>query len=219
MLRARRSRRETYPGTWLPEPIVTGRRATRSARRSCQTPSGLVVLDTLSPSERLAFVQHDVFGVSFDEIATLVGKSPAATRQLASRAQRRVRAGAPNPDADVAVQRRAVDAFLAATRAGDFEALLRLLDPDVVLRIDDGGLGRIARPPMIGSERVGRWIIAGGRRFAGYARPILVNGTAGVVRAPRQPTAVVAFTVVGGRIATIELIADPRKTGGVDAQP
>lgn len=225
VLRTRRARRETYAGTWLPEPIVT--RAAGDAREH-DSPEGdailadsvglalLVVLETLSPPERLAFVLHDVFGVPFDEIASLVGRTPAAARQLASRARRRVQAGAPAPDADVAVQRSVIDAFLAASRAGDFGALLRVLDPEVVFRTDGGGRGPLARPALAGREAVARQLVRFGPRFAGYARPVLVNGAAGVVvpDAPGQPVIVVGFTIRGGRIAAIDMNGDPGKTAG-----
>jgi RNA polymerase sigma-70 factor (ECF subfamily) len=222
MLRSRRSRREDYAGTWLPEPIVTTDLADSPERDAVLADSVglalLVVLETLTPAERLAFVLHDVFAVPFEEIAQVSGKTPAATRQLASRARRRVRDGAPSPDADLAVQRQVVDAFLAASRAGDFDALVRVLDPDVVFRTDGGGAGPLARPPVAGAEAVARVILRRGMPFAGYARPTLVNGAAGaVVRAPHQPTVVVGFTVVDGRIAAIDLIADPRKLGGLES--
>ena len=138
MLRSRSSRRETYAGTWLPEPLVTWPGADGRAEPNPETDAVmadsvgialLVVLEELTPPERLAFVLHDVFGVGFDEIAVIVDRTPAATRQLASRARRRVRAEAPEPDADLAVQRQVVDAFVAAARAGDFEALLRASTP------------------------------------------------------------------------------------------
>ena len=162
MLRSRKSRRETYAGTWLPEPLVTWPGAGGHAESNPEADAVmadsvgialLVVLETLSPPERLAFVLHDVFGVGFDEIAVIVDRTPAATRQLASRARRRVRAEAPEPDADLAVQRQVIDAFVAAARAGDFEALLRVLDPDVVVTTDGGGRGPFARPPLRGCRR------------------------------------------------------------------
>src|SRR3954453_12038471 len=151
MLRARRARREDYVGTWLPEPIAAGEPGAADPEHEAFLADSvglalLVVLEALTPAERLAFVLHDMFGVPFEEIAGIVGRSPAATRQLASRARRRVRGGAPAPDADVARQRRAVDAFLAAARAGDFEALLEVLDPDVVFRVDAGPGAERARP-------------------------------------------------------------------------
>ena len=170
------------------------------------------MLDTLTPAERLAFVLHDMFGMPFEEIAPIVDRAPAATRQLASRARRRVRGAAPSPDPDLARQREVVDAFLAASRAGDFDALLEVLDPDVVFRIDTGGTPPRARPPIVGAEAVARQVLERGSRFAPFARPAIVNGTAGVVVAPEgRPFAVVGFTVAGGRIVEIDLVADPEK--------
>src|SRR5438445_4562586 len=185
MLRTRRSQRDDYLGTWLPEPIVSWPGDNGPERDAVLADSIglalLVVLETLSPPERLAFVLHDVFGVPFDDIAPIVERSPAAARQLASRARRRVQAEAPNPDADLAVQRQVVDAFLAASRGGDFEGLLRVLDPDVVLRTDGGGRGPLARPPIAGADAVARQLALTGPRFAALARPVIVNGAAGVV--------------------------------------
>ena len=170
----------------------------------------LVVLETLSPAERLAFVLHDMFGVSFDEIAPIVERSPAAARQLASRARRRVRGAAPEPDADPRRQREVVAAFLAASRAGDFEALLEVLDPDVVFRIDAGARIALAREPVVGAPDVAREVLARGTPFAPLARQATVNGMPGaVVAQPGQdPFAVVSFTVRGGRIARIDLVLD-----------
>jgi RNA polymerase sigma-70 factor (ECF subfamily) len=153
-----------------------------------------------------------MFAVPFDEIAPIVGRSPAATRQLASRARRRVRGGAPAPDADLAQQRRAVAAFLAAARAGDFEALLEVLDPDVVFRVDAGPGAERARPPVVGAAAVARQVLARGARFAPLGRPAIVNGAAGlVIGAPGRPAAVVGFAVSGGRIAAIDLVLDRAK--------
>jgi RNA polymerase sigma-70 factor (ECF subfamily) len=144
MLRARASRRETPLGPHVPEPIVSRADGIDPEREALVADSVglalLVVLETLSPAERLAFVLHDMFAVPFEEIAPIVGRSPTAARQLASRARRRVRGAAPAPDADLGTQRRVVDAFLAAARGGDFDALLEVLDPDVVLRVDRGAL-------------------------------------------------------------------------------
>jgi RNA polymerase sigma-70 factor (ECF subfamily) len=226
LLRARQARRETYAGTWLPEPIVTAPESERRERESPETDAVLgdsvglallVVLETLSPPERLAFVLHDVFGLSFEEIAPIVDRTPTAARQLASRARRRVRDKAPDPDADVAVQRRVVDAFLAASRAGDFDGLVRLLDPDVVFHFDGGGRGPLARPTLAGAETVATAVSKFGRRFVSYARPALVNGAAGVIvpDAPGQPPIVMGFTVRGGRIAELDLIGDPAKTSEI----
>lgn len=218
MLRTRKSRREDYAGSWLPEPIL-GEAVTPGPeeQRVLADSVGLamlVVLETLTPAERLAFVLHDVFGVPFDEIAGVVDRTPAAARQLASRARRRVRSEAPQPDADLAVQRRVVDAFLAAARAGDFEALLRVLDPDVVFRFDFGGAGPLARAPVEGAAAVATTILTEGAPFAGRAEPVVVNGAAGaLVRAGGVPRYVIGFTVTGQRIARIDLIADPAKLG------
>ena len=223
LLRTRRSRRETYAGTWLPEPLVTGpldeRRDHVSPERDVVIADAvgialLVVLETLSPPERLAFVLHDVFGVAFGEIAPIVDRTPAAARQLASRARRRVRAEAPDPDADLAVQRQVVDAFLAAARVGDCEALVRVLDPNVVFLTDGGGRGGLARPAVRGAAMVASQAQRFGPRFASYARPAIVNGEAGVVieGAPGQPRIVAAFIVRGGRIVAIAMNGDPAKT-------
>src|SRR5215831_269680 len=156
MLRARRARREELVDSWLPEPIVVDVGARNPEDEAVLADSVglalLVVLDTLTPSERLAFVLHDMFGVSFDEIAPIVDRSPAAARQLASRARRRVRGATPVSEPDLRRQREVVDAFLAASRAGDFEALLEVLDPEVVFRADPGILSRTARPPIRGAE-------------------------------------------------------------------
>ena len=154
MLRSRRSRREGYAGSWLPEPVVAdGSPEDEAILADAVGLALLVVLETLTPAERLAFVLHDVFALPFDQIAGVVDRSPAAARQLASRARRRVQAARAEPDADLTVQRRVVEAFLAAARAGEFDALLSLLDPDVVLRTDGGGHGPLARPPVVGATR------------------------------------------------------------------
>jgi RNA polymerase sigma-70 factor (ECF subfamily) len=220
MLRARRSRREDYAGSWLPEPIVRDAPADSPEDDAVLADSLglalLVVLETLTPAERVAFVLHDVFAVPFDEIAEVVGKSSAATRQLASRARRRIHEAGPSPDADLAVQRRVVAAFLAAARSGDFEALLRALDPDVVFRMDGGGHGPLARPPIEGAAAVAHEILTAGVPFAPLAEPAIVNGGAGaVVRVAGRPRYVVGFTVANGRITAIDLIGDPAKVRGL----
>src|SRR5438093_10612118 len=217
MLRSRRARREDYAGSWLPEPIVTIENGPEDEAVLADSVglALLVVLDTLTPAERLSFVLHDMFGMPFEEIAPIVDRSPAAARQLASRARRRVR-GAPDPDPDLARQRAGVDAFLAASRAGDFDALVAILDPDVVFRIDAGGVPPRARPPVVGAEAVARQVLARGSRFAPFARPAIVNGAAGLVIVPvSEAIAVVGFTVAGGRIAEIDLVADPQKLRGL----
>jgi RNA polymerase sigma factor (sigma-70 family) len=219
-LRRRKSRNEQLAGSWLPEPIVRMASDAGPERDAVLADSVglalLVVLESLTPAERLAFVLHDVFGVPFEEIAPVVERSPAAARQLASRARRRVRAEAPEPDADLAIQRRAVDAFLAAAREGDFEGLLRVLDPDVVLRVDGGPNAprAFSGPPLVGAEAVARGA-SGFRGAAPRAEPVLVNGAAGLlVRFPAR-SLVAAFTVANGRIVEIDIIADPAKLGGL----
>jgi RNA polymerase sigma-70 factor (ECF subfamily) len=216
MLRARRSRREDYAGSWLPEPIVTVEEAPGPEDEAILADGVglalLVVLETLTPAERLAFVLHDMFEVPFDELATMLDRTPAAARQLASRARRRVRGAAPPVAPDLAHQREVVDAFLAASRAGDFEALVEVLDPDVVFHVDAGGRGALARPVRTGAETVAREVLARGTPFAPYARHAVVNGGAGaVVERNERLRAVVGFTVAGERITGIHLVIDPEK--------
>jgi RNA polymerase sigma factor (sigma-70 family) len=213
MLRSRKSRREEYVGSWLPEPIVSFDHESDPAHQAELADSVglalLVVLDTLTPVERLAFVLHDMFGVSFEEIAQIVERTPTTARQLASRARRRVRGATPVSEPDLARQREVVDAFLAASRAGDFEALVAVLDPDVVFNADTRTGDRM---PIQGAEAVARQILARGAPLAPFARPAIVNGAAGAIVAPgRTPIAVVGFTVVNGRISEIDLIANPDK--------
>jgi len=216
-LRARRSRRETYAGSWLPEPIVESVPEPGPEEEATMADSVglalLVVLDQLGPAERLAFVLHDVFGVPFQEIGPVVDRSPAAARKLASRARRRVRGSDVTSDADLPTQRRVVEAFLAAARAGDFGALIGVLDPQTVFRIDVGGDVRFARPPVIGAEAVAQEVLDTGRPFAPRARIAIVNGAVGaVVGAPgKRPVAVIGFTVINGRITEIDLVADRSK--------
>jgi RNA polymerase sigma factor (sigma-70 family) len=177
----------------------------------------LVVLDALTPAERLAFVLHDMFAVPFEDIAPIVGRSHDATRQLASRARRRVRGASPAPDPDLARQREVVDAFFTAARGGDFDALVGLLDPEVVLRADFGarrpGAPRIVRGPAA----VARQAFLGAQPAA-RLHPALVNGAAGVVVTVRgRPRAVMGFTVAGGRIVEIDAIADPDRVARIAA--
>jgi RNA polymerase sigma factor (sigma-70 family) len=217
MLRARQARREDYVGTWLPEPIVRlDEDADNPEEQAVLADSVglamLVVLETLTPPERLAFVLHDMFGMPFDEIAPMLERTPAATRQLASRARRTVRGAATMPDPDLTRQREVVAAFLAAARAGDFDALINVLDPNVVFRIDTGSRPRMAPPLLTGAADVARHAVLHGPRFASLCRPALVNGGAGIIaRAPAGLIAVAGLTVANGRIATIELILDPDK--------
>jgi RNA polymerase sigma factor (sigma-70 family) len=215
VLKARRSRPEEPVGVRVPDPIVTSVDERDPEQEALLADSVglalLVVLDTLSPAERLAFVLHDMFAVPFDEIAAVVGRSPAAARQLASRARRRVRGQAPVPDADLAIQQAAVDAFMTAAREGDFEALLAVLDPDVVLRADAGappaGMSRVVR----GAEAVARQALAF-RRLDLYLRPALINGAAGAVSIrDGRPYAVTGFIVRGGKIVELDILADPER--------
>jgi RNA polymerase sigma factor (sigma-70 family) len=219
LLRARRSRREEYVGSWMPEPIVSiDDHPSPEDEALIADGVGLalyVVLETLSPAERLSFVLHDMFAMPFDEIAAIVGRSPEATRQLASRARRRVQGARPEPDVGLSAQRRVVDAFLAAAREGDFDALLELLDPEVVLRVDAGPGSTLARPPIVGAEAV----IAEAQRWSAMAplsRPAIVNGAAGaVVGRPGRPFAVLGFTVANGRITALDFVVDPAKLARV----
>jgi RNA polymerase sigma-70 factor, ECF subfamily len=220
MLRSRASRREEPLGPRVPEPIV-GRADGVDPEHEALLADAvglalLVVLDRLAPAERLAFVLHDMFAVPFDEIASLLERSPAATRQLASRARRRVGGAAPATDADLTRQRELVDAFLAAARDGDLDALVAVLDPDVVLRVDRGAVPRGASREVRGAQAV----VEQARTFAllvASARPALVNGAAGVVVAPRgRAVAVAGFTVARGRIVEIDLLADPARLRHLD---
>jgi RNA polymerase sigma-70 factor (ECF subfamily) len=220
MLRSRSARREQPLGVHLPDPVV-GHADAADPEHEAILAEGvglalLVVLDTLVPAERLAFVLHDMFAVPYDEIAPIVGRSPTAARQLASRARRRVQAVVTLPDADLARQRKVVDAFVAAARGGDFDALVALLDPDVVLRADRGA------PPPAGSREVHGAAVVAEQAFAfswlaGFARPALVNGTAGIVAAPGgRPAAVLAFTIARDRIVEIDILADPTRLRRLD---
>jgi RNA polymerase sigma-70 factor (ECF subfamily) len=178
----------------------------------------LVVLESLQPAERLAFVLHDMFGVPFEDIAPIIDKSPSAARQLASRARRRVQGAPTVPDPNLAAQRRVVEAFLAASRAGDFDALIDILDPDVVFRADAGSRTvRSAQPLLVGARDVATQAAAQGPRFAQHCQPALVNGAAGViVRVGPTVVAVVGLTVIDHRIAEIDLVLDPDKLAAVE---
>jgi RNA polymerase sigma factor (sigma-70 family) len=222
MLRTRRSRKEYVAEDWRPEPIVlSGEGSNPEEEVELADSVGLallVVLETLTPAERLAFVLHDVFGVEFGEIAAIVGNSPAAARQLASRARRRVRADARVPEGDLHAQRRVVNAFLAAARSGSFEALVEVLDPEVVFRSDRSPSGHLTPAVTKGSSAVARQLLARAPRFAHLATPAIVNGAAGVVvRTDHQVLSVVGFTIVGGRIVAIDLHSDPARMGTYQA--
>jgi RNA polymerase sigma-70 factor (ECF subfamily) len=220
MLRSRKARREQPLGTHVPEPIVSRDAGADPEHEALIADSVglalLVVLETLSPAERLAFVLHDMFGVPFDEIAPILDRAPAAARQLASRARRRVRGAAPVPDADLARQRQVVDAFLAAARDGDFDALVAVLDPDVVLRVDRGAVRPGASREVRGAAEVAGQALTFAQ-LAALARPALVNGAAGFVVSQRgRPVSVAGFTVTHGKIAEIDLLADPARLRQLD---
>jgi RNA polymerase sigma-70 factor (ECF subfamily) len=216
-LRSRRTRPEEPLDDRVPERPAEGLGPEDQALvADAVGPALLVVLDTLSPAERVAFVLHDLFAVPFEEVAALVGRSPAAARQLASRARRRVQGTDPDPAADRARQRAVVEAFLAASREGDFEGLLALLDPEVVLRADPAAVAAGAPAELRGAAEV-----AGS--FAGRARtarPALVEGTVGAVWASGgRPRVAFAFTVAGGRIVAVRLLADPEVLRRVEPVP
>jgi RNA polymerase sigma-70 factor (ECF subfamily) len=221
-LRARRTRREEPLDVRLPDPVVTAASGVDPEHEALLADAVglalLVVLDTLAPAERLAFVLHDMFAVPFDNIAPLVDRTPAATRQLASRARRRVRSRPVTPDGDPVQQRRVVDAFLAAARNGDLDGLVAVLDPDVVLR-GDGGPARPHRTVRLVGARAVAGAALGFGRLAPLARPVLVNGAAGVVAGQpgRVPLSLMAFTVVGGRVVAIDVLADPQRLARLPA--
>jgi RNA polymerase sigma factor (sigma-70 family) len=220
MLRSRKTRREASLETHVPDPILSLEAGIDPEQEALLGDSVglamLVVLDSLTPPERVAFVLHDVFAMPFDEIAPIVGRTPTATRQLASRARRRVQ-GAPVPDVDLDGQWAVVDAFLAAARAGDFTRLLEVLDPEVVLRSDGG----VTRPELMslvrGAQTVATQAMAF-RHLVETATRVLVNGIpGGIAWAPDgSPFSVVALTVRGGRIVAIDILADPDRLGELD---
>ena len=215
MLRSRKSRREETQGAHVPDPIVSRADALDPEHEVLLAESVglalLVVLETLSPAERLAFVLHDMFGVPFDEIAPIVGRSATAARQLASRARRRVQGAVTSPDADRTRQREVVDAFFAAARGGDFDALVAVLDPDVVLRSDGGVVRPAASVVVRGAPEVAKRALTFAPPSA-FVRPALVNGAAGVVvTADGRPLSVMGFTVTDGRIVEIDVLADPER--------
>jgi len=218
MLRARKTRREEPIEAQLPEPILDRADGMNPEHEALLSDSVglalLVVLETLSPPERLAFVLHDMFAVPFDEIAPIVNRSPESARQLASRARRRVQGEGKVPDADLETQRRVVDAFLAASREGDFDQLVAVLDPDVVLRVDFGHAGESR-------------VVRGAREVAGQAlfyaqfglelRPVLVNGAVGMVTFQNgEPFSLGAVTVRGGKIVELDFLADPERLRELD---
>jgi RNA polymerase sigma factor (sigma-70 family) len=219
MLRARRSRREQpLDPAHLPDPLISDAEDPADPQHLAALADSvglalLVVLDTLAPAERIVFVLHDIFAVPFEQIAPIVDRSPAAARKLASRARQRVQASAPRPDPDLPRQWRAMDAFLAAARDGDFAALIAVLDPDVVLRADVGAVPAGASRWLRGSRVVAEQALSFAWR-ADLARRVLVNGGAGLlVAVDRQPIAVLAITVADGRIVEIDILADRARLG------
>ena len=219
MLRTRTSRREDSLDTHVPDPVITRAESDPESNAVLADSVGLallVVLETLEPAERLAFVLHDVFGMTFDEIAPVVDRSPVAARQLASRARRRVQGKAPNADRDLRQQRRVIDAFMAAAQKGDFEGLVAVLDPDIVLRADGGAIAGLSR------------VVRGANAVASQAETfsrsgltnqlVLVNGSLGFVarRADGRVFAVIGFTIAGGKIVEMDILADPDRLEKLD---
>jgi RNA polymerase sigma-70 factor (ECF subfamily) len=222
MLRARSSRREYYVGAWDTGPAgaVDDSPEDEALLADSVGLALLVVLDTLSPAERLAFVLHDMFGVPFEDIAPLVDRTPTAARQLASRARRRVRGAPAQPEPALARQREVVAAFLAAARAGDFDALVAILHPDVTFRSETGERPWLAPAALAGAADVAGHTVTDGRRFAALCQPALVNGGPGIiVPAPAGPIAVGLFGIAGDRITAIELILDPVRLATVVTFP
>jgi RNA polymerase sigma-70 factor (ECF subfamily) len=215
MLRSRSSRREESLDAQVQEPAATGEPGRDPEKEALLADSVglalLVVLDRLSPAERLAFVLHDMFAVSFEEIASIVGRTPEAARQLASRARRRVQGAETSPRGGIRQQREIVEAFLRALRARDFEGLVAVLDPEVVVHIDEAA----RRPGVPGEVRGARTWAKGAMGFAQFAdaiEPMLVDGAVGLVWAPHgQLARVLQFTISGARISGVEIIADPRR--------
>ena len=220
MLRTRRTRREEPLEVRVPDPIVTPDPGIDPEQQAVLADSVglalLVVLDTLTPAERLSFVLHDMFAVPYEQIAPMLDRSPVATRQLASRARRRVQGRAPVPDPDLGRQREVVDAFFAAARDGDFDGLVAVLDPDVVLRAD-GGAARTRPTVMLRGARPVAENASTARKLAQFVRPALVNGAAGaVVTVNGKLFAVMGFTVADGRIVAIDVLYDPERLAGLD---
>ncbi|GAA4902997.1 RNA polymerase ECF family sigma subunit [Stackebrandtia albiflava] len=216
MLRSRRRRGEEPWDDRLPDPVVAREDGGDPEQQALLADSVgmalLVVLESLSPAERLAFVLHDMFGLPFEQIAPIVDRSPATAKKLASRARIRVRGEAPTPDPDPAGQRRVVDAFLAAARGGDFDALLAVLDPEVVLRADGGVLTGGVRVVQGAAAVAGRLDTFHRMATAADTRPVLVNGVAGLVnRVDGAVFSVMSFTVADGRIAAIDILSDPER--------
>jgi RNA polymerase sigma-70 factor (ECF subfamily) len=219
MLRTRASRREDPLDVHVPDPIITRADGNPESNAILADSVGLallVVLETLEPAERLAFVLHDVFGMTFEEIAPIVDRSPAAARQLASRARRRIQRKAPSAGAELHEQRRVVDVFLAAAREGDFEGLVAVLDPDIVLRADGGALTGASRL-VRGAEAVAGQAVSFSK-VGLSSQIVLVNGNIGIVsrRPDGRPFSVLGFTIVSGKIVEIDILADPDRLDRLD---
>ncbi len=219
ILRSRRTRREQPLGPHVPDPIIDRANGSDPEHEALLADSLglalLVVLETLTPAERLAFVLHDMFSVPFDEIAPMLERSPVAVRQLASRARRRVSGAAPPPDTDLDGQRQVIDAFLAASRGGDFDALVAVLDPDVVLRADAGAMSTQSRE-VHGAEAVASGALTFSRLDL-QLHSAVINGVAGVVATRAgKPFSVMACAVRGGRIAEMDILADPERLRALD---
>jgi RNA polymerase sigma-70 factor (ECF subfamily) len=216
VLRSARVRRECYVGPWLPEPVVEAA-ADPADKVTLADEVGyaiLVVMETLSPAERTAFVLHDLFGVTFDEVAAIVGRAPAAVRQLASRARRHVRGQSPWPSTDAAEHRRVVEAFASAATSGDLAALIRVLDPDVVLVSDGGGLVTSARKPVFGADRVARFLLGvlAKEQPGDVIDRVAVNGALGfAVYQQGELVTIVSVTAAAGRVTRLDLVRAPGK--------
>jgi RNA polymerase sigma-70 factor (ECF subfamily) len=218
-----RRRRESYVGQWLPEPLVEEEGDDPTLDEAVST-ALLVVLERLSPAERTAFLLHDVFDLPFEKVATVVGRSPAAVRQLAARARAHVEAGRPRFPAEPGEEARLVAAFAIAWREGDHEALLDLLDPDAVLRSDGGGSVKAAGKPLLGADRIARALLGlrhaaargGGETEGRLAR---VNGATGLVLVDAEATSVVSLTIDAGRIAAVDIVRNPEKLRRLAAEP
>ncbi|QNA76926.1 sigma-70 family RNA polymerase sigma factor [Streptomyces sp. So13.3] len=214
-LRSRTTRREDPLDVHVPDPVISSAEGLDPEHEVLLADSVglalLVVLETLPPAERLAFVLHDMFAVPFDDIAPIVDRSPAATRQLASRARRRVQGAAPAPDADLSRQREVVDAFMTAARGGDFDALVAVLHPDVLMRADIGTASEAGKVSRLirGAREVAQQAVTFAA-YAPYARPALINGAPGIVTVPDgQLFSVMGFNVANGKVTEINLLADP----------
>ncbi|WP_328475240.1 sigma-70 family RNA polymerase sigma factor [Actinoplanes sp. NBC_00393] len=221
MLRARKARREEPLEDRLPDPVVGRETGADPEQQALLADSVglalLVVLESLTPAERLAFVLHDMFGLPFEQIAPIVDRTPSAAKKLASRARRRVRGATPSPDPDLTGQRRVVDAFLSAARGGDFDALLSILDPDVVLRADGGALTGGMRILRGAALVAGQMATFQRMATASHTRPALINGLAGLVNTiDGRLISVMSFTVAAGRIAEIDILSDPARLAELD---